>query len=100
MNNTKESQTTSHKSCCGKTDGSSGESFNCPMAGKFHEAMESPGFTYGLLIPGILLILIGILILVNPEVLVWLVAGVSILFGLVLLIGALLLKKLALSMKH
>jgi hypothetical protein len=100
MNTANESQTTSHESCCGKTAGDAGEPSQCPMAAKFHETMESPGFTYGLLIPGILLILIGILILIKPEVLVWLMAGVSILLGLILLIGTLLLKKLALSMKH
>ena len=100
MSDTDKAQTTGHESCCGKTAGSSGEPIGCPMAAKFHETMESPGFTYGLLIPGILLILIGILILIKPEVLVWLMAGVSILFGLMLLIGTLLLKKLALSMKH
>ncbi|MES0372258.1 MAG: hypothetical protein ABUK11_08265 [Mariprofundaceae bacterium] len=83
-----------------KQQGGSGEPSRCPMAAKFHETMESPGFTYGLLIPGTLLILIGILILIKPEVLVWLVAGASILFGLMLLIGTLLLKKFTTSMKH
>ena len=100
MNPTDESETTGHEACCGEVTGKPGEPSHCPMAKKFHDTLGSPMFSYGLLLPGTLLILIGVLILANPKVLVWLAAGGAILFGLLFLAGALMLRKWADSMKR
>jgi uncharacterized membrane protein HdeD (DUF308 family) len=41
-----------------------------------------------LMLPGVLLILLGVAILVQPQVLVWLVAGAAVLLGIAMLLMA------------
>jgi len=61
----------------------------CPMAGFCKGMMETKGRGSGflLVIPGILFIAIGVLILLAPNVLVWLVAGSLIVFGIIALLA-------------
>ena len=65
----------------------------CPMASMCRgmAGKRWPGTL--LMLPGILLVLVGILIFIEPKILVWLIAGVTILFGVALLSLALFMRR-------
>lgn len=65
------------------------------MAAIFQESMGSSKFGNFLLIPGIVLVLVGVLILPIPEHLKWLLSGTSILLGLALVAMVMWLKRLS-----
>ena len=67
----------------------------CPMASMCKEMAGEPGLRFLLLIPGLLLILGGVLIFLDPRFLVWLLAGTSILIGLLILFFAVAIRKVA-----
>jgi hypothetical protein len=54
----------------------------CPMAKMCGRMMEKPRSGSFLMLPGALLIVLGVLIFVEPRIVVWLVASVAILMGL------------------
>lgn len=66
----------------------------CPMASMCKGMAEKPRFGFVLMIPGLLLVLGGVLIFIEPRVLVWLVGSASILIGLVLLLFAIFIRKM------
>lgn len=66
----------------------------CPMASMCRGMASKPWSGYMLMLPGILLVAVGILIFVEPKVLVWLIAGVTILFGIVMLSFALFMRRM------
>ena len=53
----------------------------CPMAKMCGRIMEKPHSGSFLMLPGALLILLGVLVFIEPRIVVWLVAGVAILMG-------------------
>lgn len=57
----------------------------CPMAGMCAGMMKKRGFGWLAFLPGILLIGIGVLIIVEPVILTWLIAAMSICVGIMLL---------------
>ncbi len=57
----------------------------CPMAKTCGRMMEKPMSGLILTIPGIVFIAVGALILIEPAILVWLVAAASIVLGIVIL---------------
>ena len=63
---------------------------SCPMARMCQGMISGPGsgarFSLFLLLPGLLLFLIGVAVLFEPQVIVWVIGGCAILFG-TLLIG-------------
>lgn len=65
----------------------------CPMAPMCKAMAERPGFSFLLLIPGLLLILGGALIFIEPRVLVWLMASASIFIGIMMLFFAIFIRK-------
>ena len=65
----------------------------CPMASMCRGMAGKPWSGYMLMLPGILLVAVGILIFVEPKVLVWLIASVTILFGIVMLSFALFMRR-------
>jgi len=65
----------------------------CPMASMCRGMAGKRWPTTLLMLPGVLLVLAGILIFVEPKVLVWLIAGVTILFGVALLSLALFMRR-------
>ncbi len=67
----------------------------CPMASmcKGIAAKPPPGLL--LLTPGLVFILIGVLILVEPRVFVWLVAAAAIVLGVALLMVAVWFRRMA-----
>jgi len=66
----------------------------CPMASICKGMAAKPPSRFLLMIPGLVLILVGVLILLEPKVLIWLIAAVSILLGVVLLIMGNFVRKL------
>ena len=60
----------------------------CPMAATCKSIMEKPMLAFFLMVPGILFIAVGILILVEPRILVWLAAAASIVMGVGMLMFA------------
>ena len=66
----------------------------CPMATMCMGMTEKrfPGFL--LMLPGIVLILLGVLIVVEPKILVWLVAAAAVLFGVMMLMMAAFIRRL------
>lgn len=69
----------------------------CPMASMCKGMMGKPGSEFLPMIPGVLLIIGGLLILLEPRVLAWLMANASILIGILLLILANFLRKVGCS---
>jgi hypothetical protein len=72
----------------------------CPMASMCKGMAGKPGFGLLLIIPGLLLILGGVLILIEPRVLVWLMASTSILIGVVMLFLAMFVRKISVRFKE
>jgi len=66
----------------------------CPMASMCRGMAGKRWSGYMLMLPGILLVAVGILIFVEPKVLVWLIASVTILFGIVMLSFALFMRRI------
>ena len=66
----------------------------CPMASMCKGMATKPGSGYLLMVPGILFIIVGILIILEPKILVWLIASVSILMGIMMLFFANFIRKM------
>jgi len=60
----------------------------CPMAETCKGMMQKPLSNFALLLPGFLLIVLGVAVLVEPRILVWLVAVALIVMGVAMLIMA------------
>lgn len=65
----------------------------CPMAPMCKGLAEKSGVGFLLMIPGFLLVLVGVLIIFEPKILVWLVASVSILIGIMMIFFANFIRK-------
>lgn len=58
----------------------------CPMAETCKGIMEKPGSGFWMVVPGFLLVALGILIIFYPKLLAWLVAIVFIATGIAMLL--------------
>jgi hypothetical protein len=67
---------------------------SCPMSAMFKKTSGKRGLGLLAMIPGLLLVLGGVAIILEPQILVWLVAGTSILFGLLLVVAANFLRRI------
>ena len=85
--------------CCSPESAGSEVPMNCPMATMFQESFGSPKFGYLLLIPAFLFILVGVIILIYPTVLVWLMAAAFIVLGLAMLGMAVCVKRCSARLK-
>ena len=65
----------------------------CPMAETCTGMMKKPYSGFGLLVPGGLFIGLGILIVIQPRILVWLMAAAFVLLGAMLLMMASFIRK-------
>ena len=65
----------------------------CPMASMCQSMAEKPPSLVLTSLPGILMILFGILIILEPKILAWLVALMSIFIGIILLMMARLIRR-------
>ncbi len=57
----------------------------CPMAQTCKGMMEKPTSRFALIIPGVVLIILGVTVLVEPRILAWLVAIALIVMGIAML---------------
>jgi hypothetical protein len=60
----------------------------CPMAKMCAGMMSKRPSGFLLMLPGVLLIVVGALIVIEPRILVWLMATASVLLGILLLVMA------------
>ena len=60
----------------------------CPMGETCKSLIERPSSSFLMFIPGIVFIVVGVLIIIEPSILVWLIAAASILLGIAMLGGA------------
>jgi hypothetical protein len=67
----------------------------CPMASMCRGLADKPLAGPVLMIPGIVFILVGILIILEPRVLVWITAGVTIMVGIFFLMIANLIHRMS-----
>lgn len=67
----------------------------CPMASMCKGMAKKPGAGFLLMIPGLLLVLVGVLIILEPRVIVWVMAGASILIGGIMLFFANFFRKMS-----
>ena len=65
----------------------------CPMAATCKGMAEKPFSGLLLIVPGLVFIAVGLLILIAPAILVWLVAATSMLVGLAMLLLAGFMRK-------
>jgi hypothetical protein len=61
---------------------------SCPMSAMFKKTAGKRGLGLLAMIPGLLLVLGGVAIILEPQILVWLMAGASIAVGVALLAAA------------
>ena len=66
----------------------------CPMSAMCKGMMEKPGSRFLLMIPGAILVIVGVLILIKPTVLFWLMACTFILIGIIMLVLTNFIKKI------
>lgn len=57
----------------------------CPMAETCKGMMEKPGSSFWMIIPGLMFIVLGVLIILYPQILAWLVAIALIAMGVAML---------------
>jgi uncharacterized membrane protein HdeD (DUF308 family) len=72
----------------------------CPMAETCKGMMENPLSGLVMMIPGIVFIALGVLIIVWPPVLPWLVAAACILAGGAMLVMANFMRRVGASFRH
>ena len=64
------------------------QSATCPMAKMCDRMMEKPHSGSVLILPGMLLIMLGVLIFIEPRIAAWLVGGVVLLMGVMFFVMA------------
>ena len=65
----------------------------CPMAETCKGMMEKPLSGFALIIPGIILVILGIAVLIEPRILLWLVAVALIVMGIAMVVLARFMRK-------
>ena len=66
----------------------------CPMAPMCQRMMKKPPSSTWALLAGAVLISVGLLVFVEPRIVVWLAAAVLVMFGMMLCLAAHFLRKL------
>lgn len=67
----------------------------CPMAKMCKGMMEKPFSGLVMIIPGIVFIDLGVLIIIEPKILAWLVAAVCVLIGVIMLVMANFIRRIS-----
>ena len=65
----------------------------CPMSEMCKGMTESPPSRLFLVVPGIIFIVLGVLVILQPTILLWLVAAVLVMVGVGMLFGARMMGK-------
>jgi uncharacterized membrane protein HdeD (DUF308 family) len=66
----------------------------CPMAETCKGMMEKPRFGFMFMVPGIIFIILGVAVLIEPQILVWLVAIALIFIGIAMTMMAMFMRKI------
>ena len=66
----------------------------CPMAETCKGMMEKPFSGMALLIPGIVLIILGVSVLIEPRILLWLVAVALVVMGIAMVMISRFMRKI------
>ena len=66
----------------------------CPMAQTCRGMMEKPFSGFMIVIPGLFLIVLGVVVLIEPRTLVWLMAAVFVVLGIAMLMLARFMRKI------
>jgi len=66
----------------------------CPMAKTCQGMMEKPRLGFIFIVPGIFFVILGVAVLIEPQILVWLVAIVLIVMGMAMLVFASFVRKI------
>jgi hypothetical protein len=99
-----EEKVTNGRSVCAEMMNKMSEGENpmesCPMSAMFKKTSGKRGFGLLAMIPGLLLVLGGVAIILEPQILVWLMATTSIVAGLMLLAAATFFRRLAADLRN
>ncbi len=79
----------------GMNDDTGGSMEMCPMASMCKGMMGKSRSRFLLMIPGLALVVGGVVIFLEPKVLFWLMGGTSILIGIVMLVLANFIRKMS-----
>ena len=85
---TSNSETVNAASCCSVEFEEGGVMSHCPMAAHFDEIIANSKLRQYLRFIGVALLILGVVIVVEPKILVWLIGAVSVLMGIALLMMA------------
>ncbi len=66
----------------------------CPMAGTCKGMMEKPRSGFALIVPAVLFITLGVAVIIEPRILVWLVAAAFIVMGIAMFMLAKFMRKI------
>ena len=72
----------------------------CPMAKMCEGMMKKPPSGFTATIAGIVLIVVGALIFIEPRILVWLAAAALVMVGIMLLVMARFIRRLGVQMRQ
>lgn len=72
----------------------------CPMAKMCEGMMRKPPAGFAAMVAGIMLIVAGALIFVEPRILVWLAAAALVLFGIMLLMMSRFIRRVGVQMRE
>ena len=72
----------------------------CPMATMCGEMMDNGPSRFWLMLPGSALILLGVLVVIEPDILAWLAGTVFVLFGLMMLMMAAFIRRLGVRLRN
>lgn len=82
-----------------ETKPSQGAMAMCPMAKMCMGMTEKRPSGLLLMLPGVLLIVVGVLIVIEPKILVWLMATASVLLGIMLLMMASFIRRIGAQLR-
>ena len=72
----------------------------CPMRDACQGMMKKPPSGFALMLPGLLFIVLGVLIVVEPRVLIWVMAIAFVLLGVMMLLMASFIRKIGRSFQE
>lgn len=66
----------------------------CPMAKTCQGMMENPRLGFIFIVPGLFFVILGVAVLIEPQILVWLMAIFLIVMGMAILVFASVVRKI------
>jgi hypothetical protein len=97
---TAETNSVASVSCCPGGPGQGGLMSHCPMAARFDEFFVKSKISQYLLLIGALLLILAIAIVLEPRIMVWLVALIAAFIGFALLTAAYFLNRMKSSARE